>query len=89
MLPLLSIASWINPKRVVPFSDTLHKAKDQNVCVTEKKLGKYFVKNDKAQKQTSFGFFVANWFNGFIVLLNNNISNFILGNKDLKLGSFC
>ena len=85
----------LNPKWAVPFSDTLHKAKIHKNFCNKKKLRKYFIKNgeeshQQKQKQASFGFFFANWFNGFIVLLNNsNISNFILGHNDLKLDCLC
>ena len=43
----------MTPKRFVPFSDALYKANvDKNLCVTEKKkLGKYFVKNGKKNRQ--------------------------------------
>ena len=53
LLSSLSIACSINPKRVVPFSDTLHKAMvHKNLCVTGKKFwGKYFVKNGKENRQ--------------------------------------
>ena len=36
----------------VPFSDTLHKCRAlENLCVTKKIKGKYFVKNGKKNRQ--------------------------------------
>ena len=78
---------------MVAFSDTLHKVRvHENLCVTEKKWGKISQKlqgklSAVAPKiETFWGFFFQ--INGYIVLLNNNICNFLLGHNDLKLNSY-
>ena len=88
------------------FSDTWHKARiHKNLSVTEKiffweNILSKMVKNLSAvaPKTDFFWIFFAEWFNGFIVLLNsNNISNFILGQSSkikllmllLLLFNFC
>ena len=65
LLPFLSIACCINLKRVVPFSDTLHKARDHKMlCVTEKKNSESMltktvkkIVSSSPKTETSFGFF--------------------------------